>query len=462
MKMMLIGLGNHDGAKIYHRAFQDYTFGQIVESVGREVLARCPIVAGLAIVENGYEETAKIEAVLPADFLTREKALLVIARELLPRLPLERLDLLVVDEMGKNVSGTGMDTNVIGRKFNESEAVPDEFPKVRRIAVRGLTEATHGNALGIGMAEFCTRRLVDQIDFRALTINCLTSGRMACAKVPLAFDTDRQMIEAALSTVGLTEPPQSRILWIRNTRELLEMECSAVLLDEMQKRENVEVISACAIFRSTRRAICRPRAFTRRACWPVSVQQAAAQRPASRRSISRFGRAGRAFAAGVLLFRPRGDGGAALAAFALRIEFGAALAATALAELLDETAVGSSSHGRRSCARGRGGSILDLLGARGRRFGAERGTSSSGACQCNRPPRGQPPQMARGCQWHCPPIQPTNRRGAGRGPSPRSVCSRNWWSSSRSDSWRARRRASRAARNCFSLIARTRHSRQGA
>ena len=159
MKMMLIGLGNHDGAKIYHRAFQDYTFGEIVESVGREVLARCPIVAGLAIVENGYEETAKIEAVLPADFLTREKELLVIARELLPRLPFERLDLLVVDEIGKNISGTGMDTNVIGRKFNESEAVPDEFPKVRRIAVRGLTEATHGNALGIGMADFCTRRL---------------------------------------------------------------------------------------------------------------------------------------------------------------------------------------------------------------------------------------------------------------------------------------------------------------
>lgn len=248
MKMMLIGLGNHDGAKIYHRAFQDYTFGQIVESVGREVLVRCPIVAGLAIVENGYEATAKIEAVLPADFLTREKALLVIARDLLPRLPLERCDVLVVDEMGKNVSGTGMDTNVIGRKFNESEALADEFPKVRRIAVRGLTEATHGNALGIGMSEFCTRRLVDQIDFSALTINCLTSGRMACAKLPLAFDSDRQMIEAALSTVGLTEPPQSRILWIRNTRELLEMECSAVLLDEMQNRANVEVVSSVRDF----------------------------------------------------------------------------------------------------------------------------------------------------------------------------------------------------------------------
>ncbi len=173
----------------------DYSFNQIVETVGREVLARCPIVAGLAIIENGYEETGKIEAVAPADFLTREKELLLIARQLLPRLPLERLDLLIVDEIGKNVSGSGMDTNVIGRKFNESEAAPDEFPKVRRIAVRGLTEITHGNALGIGLADFCTRRAIDEIDFSALKINCVTSCRTAVGQLPLAFDTDRQMIE---------------------------------------------------------------------------------------------------------------------------------------------------------------------------------------------------------------------------------------------------------------------------
>jgi hypothetical protein len=243
MKMMLIGLGNHDGAKIYHRAFQDFSFGEIIESVGREVLARCPIVAGLAIIENGYEETARVEALLPADFLEREKKLLVLARELLPRLPVERLDLLLIDEIGKNVSGTGMDTNVVGRKFNEAQASADEFPKVRRVAVRSLTEATHGNALGIGLADYCTKRLIEAIDFRALHINCMTSARLAVGQLPLAFETDRQMIDAALSTIGLTEPPDSRILWVRNTRELLEMECSSALLDEMRERENVEIAS---------------------------------------------------------------------------------------------------------------------------------------------------------------------------------------------------------------------------
>jgi hypothetical protein len=243
MKMMLIGLGNHDGAKIYHRAFQDHTFSEIIEVVGREVLARCPIVAGLAIIENGYEDTARLEAVAPSDFLTREKELLLIARELLPGLPFRRLDLLIVDEIGKNISGSGMDTNVIGRKLNESEAGPDEYPKVRRIAVRGLTEVTHGNALGIGLADFCTRRLIDQIDFAALHINCITSCRTAVGQLPLAFDTDRQMIDAALTTVGLTEPPHSRIAWIRNTRELMELECSAVLLREMQEHLNVEVLT---------------------------------------------------------------------------------------------------------------------------------------------------------------------------------------------------------------------------
>jgi Lactate racemase N-terminal domain len=248
MKMMLIGLGNHDGAKIYHRAFQDYSFEEIIKSVGPIVIARCPILAGLTIIENGYEETARIDAVTPADFLSREKELLKIARELLPGLPFERLDLLVVDEIGKNISGMGMDTNVVGRKFNEAAALPEEFPKVRRIAVRGLTEATHGNALGIGCADYCTKRLIEGIDFAAMAVNCITSARLAAGQLPLSFETDRQMIDAALSTVGLTEPPNSRIAWIRNTRELLELECSAVLLAEMQSHEHVEVLTGLRDF----------------------------------------------------------------------------------------------------------------------------------------------------------------------------------------------------------------------
>jgi hypothetical protein len=139
MKMMLIGLGKHDGAKIYHRAIQDYSFDQIVRSVAQRVLAQCRIVAGLAIVENGYDETARIAALEPATIVEREKELLVLAKRLLPRLPFPRIDLLLIDRIGKDISGTGMDTNVVGRKFNEHEALEDEWPKARRIAVRDLS-----------------------------------------------------------------------------------------------------------------------------------------------------------------------------------------------------------------------------------------------------------------------------------------------------------------------------------
>ena len=158
MKMMLIGLGKHEGAKIYHRAIQDYSFAQIVRSVAREVLAKCKIAAGVAIVENGYDETAKIAAVRPDEFEQREKQLLLLAREWMPRLPFDRAGILLLDEIGKNISGTGMDTNVVGRKYGVHQAAPDEFPKIRMIAIRNLTDETHGNATGLGMAEFCRAR----------------------------------------------------------------------------------------------------------------------------------------------------------------------------------------------------------------------------------------------------------------------------------------------------------------
>ncbi len=243
MKMMLIGLGKHAGAAIYHRAVLDYNFGQIVRSVAAEVLHKCRIVAGLGIVENGYEQTARIEAVAPEHFEEREKQLLVLAKKLLPHLPFERIDLLLIDEIGKNISGTGMDTNIVGRKFNDHEAVEGEFPKVRRIAVRGLSDGTHGNAIGIGLAEFCTTGLVRQIDLPTTRVNTLTSGHVSAGMLPLDFETDRQMVDAALATAGLVEPPNAKVVWIHNTLELAEIECSAALLAAAQGRDRLEVCS---------------------------------------------------------------------------------------------------------------------------------------------------------------------------------------------------------------------------
>jgi hypothetical protein len=243
MKMMLIGLGKHEGAKIYHRAIKDYSFGQIVLSVGREVLARCRVVAGVAIVENGYDETAQITAVAPQDFESREKELLKLAKQWIPKLPFPTADVLLVDEIGKNISGTGLDTNVVGRKFLDHVAAEHEYPKIRNIVVRGLTEETHGNATGIGLVEFCLTRAVEQMDQHITRTNCLTGGHATGAMIPVNYRTDREVLDVVLPIIGLTEPPHARLMWIHNTLDVSELECSTAYLAEARKRSDLEILS---------------------------------------------------------------------------------------------------------------------------------------------------------------------------------------------------------------------------
>jgi hypothetical protein len=242
MKMLLIGLGKHDGAKVYHRAIKDFSFDQIVRSVAHQVLTRCPILAGLAIVENGYDETAWIEAVRPEDFETREKALLRLARRWMPKLPFDRADLLLVDRIGKDISGTGMDTNIVGRKFGIHEAGADEWPKIRYIAIRGLTPATHGNATGLGLAEFCLTRVLEQRDEQITRINSLTGGHSIAANTPLDYATDRQLLDAALPTIGLTESCDAKCMWIRDTLHVAELECSDAYWPAAQDRPDLEIL----------------------------------------------------------------------------------------------------------------------------------------------------------------------------------------------------------------------------
>ncbi len=243
MKMMLIGLGKHEGAKIYHRAIMDYSFGQIVRSVGSVVLERCRIAAGLGIVENGYDETALIEAVAPEEFEEREKALLRQAKQLMPKLPFDRVDILILDQIGKNISGSGMDTNVVGRKYNDHAATEHEFPKIKRIFVRSLTEETHGNAAGIGLSEFCLARVVREMDRAITTINCLTGGHPTGAMVPIHYETDAEVLDSALDNIGLVTPERAKMLWVQNTLHVGTVECSAAYLDEARERKDLEIVS---------------------------------------------------------------------------------------------------------------------------------------------------------------------------------------------------------------------------
>ena len=243
MKMLLIGLGKHEGAKIYHRAFVDHPFDHIVRSVGRRVIEKGRILAGLGIVENACDETGLIRAMLPHEIEAQDSELLALSIRWLPRLPFDHADLLLVDEIGKEISGCGMDTNVIGRKRHEHGAAEGEFPKIKRIAVRSLTEQTHGNATGLGKCEFCLTRVVEAMDKRVTYINVATACHPQVAMIPPHYDTDRELLDVSLATIGLTEPPHAKLLWIQNTLHVEEVECGEVYLPLARERSDLEILT---------------------------------------------------------------------------------------------------------------------------------------------------------------------------------------------------------------------------
>ena len=242
-KMMAIGLGKQHGAENYHRAGHHYSYAEIFPLVGQAVLDSGHVLFGLGIVENGHDQTAKVQAIPPKDFAPAEKALLKEAKAWMARLPFEKLDVLIVDELGKNISGAGMDPNVIGRA---SVQKPAGKPHVRILFVRDITPEAEGNAIGVGFAEMTTKRLVRKINYAAMHMNAITSGVAEAAKVPMAFDTDRQAIETALGMIGLTPPEQARVVRIKNTLHLTEIDCSEALLAEVKGHKRLTPATAPA------------------------------------------------------------------------------------------------------------------------------------------------------------------------------------------------------------------------
>src|SRR5438067_137707 len=237
-KMMTIGLGKYKGAIQYHRANIHHGYETVITAVGREMLKKARIGFGVGIVENGYDETARLEAFNAANLEAGERRLLKDAREWMARLPFSPIDVLIVEEMGKNVSGAGMDTNVIGRPSNPHEPFPAD-PKILWIVALDLTEESYGNAVGIGNADFTTRRLVDKIDMKPTLINAITACAPGGAKVPPTYDTDREAIETALSCIGLTPPERARVIRIKNTLMLGEIEVSEAFAADLAKRPDL-------------------------------------------------------------------------------------------------------------------------------------------------------------------------------------------------------------------------------
>jgi hypothetical protein len=240
-KMMAIGLGKQHGAENYHRAGHHYSYAEIFPLVGQAVLDSGHVLCGLGIVENGHDQTAKVQAMLPKDFAPVEKALLKEAKAWMARLPFDSLDVLIVDELGKNISGAGMDPNVIGRA---SVQKPAGKPHIRMLFVRDITPEAEGNAIGVGFAEMTTKRLVKKINYAAMHMNAITSGVAEAAKVPMAFDSDREAIETALGMIGLTPPEQARVVRIKNTLHLTEIDCSEAMLPEITAHARLSAATA--------------------------------------------------------------------------------------------------------------------------------------------------------------------------------------------------------------------------
>lgn len=227
-KMLAVGLGKHRGAQQMHRA----GLGPSLVEAARIILQRAPVLAGIAVLENSLDETAEIHVVPPERFEETDRTLLTRAWQVLPRVPFDPLDVLVVDEMGKNISGTGMDNNVIGIGPRVGGKMEMGHPAVSAIVVLGLTPETHGNANGVGLADITTRRLVDAIDYKATYTNVLTTRLWSAGRLPVIMETDREAIEVA---VGESSPDEVRLVRIKNTLHLEELEISEALLPEARQ-----------------------------------------------------------------------------------------------------------------------------------------------------------------------------------------------------------------------------------
>ncbi|MEA2015266.1 MAG: lactate racemase domain-containing protein, partial [Actinomycetota bacterium] len=236
-KMLAVGLGGHKGATLVHslgvKGLSDYMvrFAEVI-------IQKAPILCGIGILENGYEKTYKLKAANPEDFKKVDRKLLKECKRILPRLPVSDIDLLIIEQIGKNISGTGMDTNVIGgiTEFPKGTFLP---PKIKEIMLLDLTTESHGNAHGVGLATAITRRLYDKIDFKATYTNSIASGFLYKSRIPMIFSTEEKAYKTCLSVLGNLPGTKSRIIIIKNTLKLDEMYVSEPIWGEIKERKNI-------------------------------------------------------------------------------------------------------------------------------------------------------------------------------------------------------------------------------
>ena len=229
LKMAVVGFGRQPGAETMHRLAVNISYFKAINAIAASLFKNLKVLGAIALLEDHFNHLLKVEAIRAQDVFAREPELLQESRLYKPKLPFEKLDILIIDQIGKEFSGAGMDTKVVGRIMNVYEK-ECESPRITRIVVRDLSETSGGNATGIGLADYTTRRAVDKIDFEATALNCVTAVAPEKGRLPLSFASDRDAVEAAFKTIGLWRPEEVRVAWISNTKDLEFMAVSSALL----------------------------------------------------------------------------------------------------------------------------------------------------------------------------------------------------------------------------------------
>ena len=240
-KMMAIGLGKFAGAQRYHTIAYRMGLERVIRSAGRQMLSTGKVIGGLAILEDAHHNTGHLEAVPAANLEKREEELLALAKSWMGRIPMP-LDILVVDELGKNISGAGMDTKVVNRSVYGESNGWNEAPRIERVFVRGMSGLSYGNGVGVGLADVVHDRLLRAIDWTPTMINSLTASTPSAIKTPVHFPTDRECLERIAPTVGRFNPAELRIGWIRNSMELAALRLSENLLSEIRANPLLEIV----------------------------------------------------------------------------------------------------------------------------------------------------------------------------------------------------------------------------
>ena len=241
LKMCAIGLGKVEGAGAAHRAAALHGYEASILAASRLVRSRLPLIAGVALVEDPHHHLAVVEVIPAAAIEAREPELLAQARAWMPALPFAEIDVLILDEIGKNISGAGMDTNVVGRGVH-GEPFRTARARARVIYARGLTPESHGNAVGMGLADVISSRLFEAMDPRVTYTNAITALTPATVRIPMHFDTDADCLRAALR-VSAADPERARIVRVKNTLALDRFVASAAYADEVAQRSDLDVIS---------------------------------------------------------------------------------------------------------------------------------------------------------------------------------------------------------------------------